>query len=101
MKIEPIGLLVLAVGCLGWLIGPTFAIFVFVGFTLLGAAARNRGLPLKILDVDRPASTQPDGDSLVLSRPDQHVAWRSNRLPGDFSRRLVGSAVLRSRRDNT
>lgn len=49
----------------------------------LGAAARKRGLALEILDVDRPASTTPDGDSLVLSRPDQHVAWRSNRLPGD------------------
>ena len=66
--------------------GPEFSLLRFdrsIDVTLLGAAARNRGLPLKIVDVDRPASTQPDGDSLVLSRPDQHVAWRSNRLPGD------------------
>ena len=30
---------------------------------------------------------------------DQYVTQRSNRLPGDFSHRLNGSAVLRSRRD--
>jgi hypothetical protein len=54
-----------------------------IDVTPLGAAARARGLPLKVLDVDRPASTRPDGDNLVLSRPDQHVAWRSNRLPAD------------------
>jgi hypothetical protein len=41
-----------------------------------------------------------DGNKPILSRPDQDQAQRSNRLPGDFSRRLIGSAVLRSRRDN-
>jgi hypothetical protein len=41
-----------------------------------------------------------DGDKPILFRPDQDQAQRSNRLPGDFSRRLIGSAVLRSRRDN-
>jgi 2-polyprenyl-6-methoxyphenol hydroxylase-like FAD-dependent oxidoreductase len=49
----------------------------------LREAARKRNLPLEILDVGPPASTKPDGDRLVLSRPDQHVAWRSNRLPAD------------------
>ena len=66
--------------------GPEFTLLRFdpsIDVGPLGAAARSRGLPLEVLDVDRPASTEPDGDSLVLSRPDQHVAWRSNRLPGD------------------
>jgi hypothetical protein len=46
--------------------------------------------------------------SFAAMRPDSAISrWqqtdlvpRSNRLPGDFSRRLIGSAVLRSRRDN-
>jgi 2-polyprenyl-6-methoxyphenol hydroxylase-like FAD-dependent oxidoreductase len=66
--------------------GPEFTLLRFdasIDVAPLGAAARNRSLPLKILDVTRPASSKPDGDSLVLSRPDQHVAWRSNRLPVD------------------
>src|SRR6201988_1177809 len=53
--------------------GPEFTLLRFdasIDVAPLGAAARNRGLPLKILDVTRPASSQPDGDSLVLSRPD-------------------------------
>jgi 2-polyprenyl-6-methoxyphenol hydroxylase-like FAD-dependent oxidoreductase len=62
----------------------------------LEAAARQRSLPLRILDIDVPASTKPDDDSLVLSRPDQHVAWRSNRLPGDclaLIDRVRGAAI--------
>jgi hypothetical protein len=45
-------------------------------------AARARGVPLKVLDVERPAAGAFDG-RLVLSRPDQHVAWRGDRLPDD------------------
>jgi hypothetical protein len=67
--------------------GPEFTLLRFdptVDVAPLDAAARSRGLPLKLLDVDPPASTKPDGDdNLALSRPDQHVAWRSNRLPVD------------------
>jgi hypothetical protein len=40
-------------------------------------------VPLKVLDIERPnAATFYDG-GLVLSRPDQHVAWRGDRLPVD------------------
>ena len=49
---------------------------------LTGAAAV-RGLPLQVLDVhtsDLPAAYR---QKLVLSRPDQHVAWRGDRLPDD------------------
>jgi hypothetical protein len=46
-------------------------------------AARARGVPLKILDIQRPAAAIFDGGGLVLSRPDQHVAWRGATLPED------------------
>jgi len=48
----------------------------------LELAARDRGMPLKILDVVRPAASPYQG-ALVLSRPDQHVAWRGDHSPAD------------------
>jgi 2-polyprenyl-6-methoxyphenol hydroxylase-like FAD-dependent oxidoreductase len=66
--------------------GPEFTLLRFdptIDVAPLGEAAHSKGVPLKILDVDPLASFRPDGDRLVLSRPDQHVAWRSNRLPAD------------------
>ena len=48
----------------------------------LEAAARERDLPLKVLDVEPPATAIFHG-GLVLSRPDQHVAWRGDSLPAD------------------
>jgi hypothetical protein len=45
--------------------------------------ARRRATPLKILDVERPDPAIFYGGALVLSRPDQHVAWRGDRLPAD------------------
>ena len=47
--------------------------------TLVGAAAK-RGVPLDVLDV---ALQPPYAHKLVLTRPDQHVAWRGNDLPDD------------------
>jgi hypothetical protein len=47
----------------------------------LEAAARHRRVPLKLLDIEPTAIF--DGGGLVLSRPDQHVAWRGDRLPAD------------------
>jgi hypothetical protein len=47
----------------------------------LEAAARHRGVPLKLLDIEPAANFDCGG--LVLSRPDQHVAWRGDRLPVD------------------
>jgi len=49
----------------------------------LQEAARQRGVPLKVLDIERPASATFYGGGLVLSRPDQHVAWRGDALPAD------------------
>jgi hypothetical protein len=39
-----------------------------------------RGVPLTVLDV---APQAPYRERLVLSRPDQHVAWRGDVLPRD------------------
>ncbi|SHJ80648.1 2-polyprenyl-6-methoxyphenol hydroxylase [Bradyrhizobium lablabi] len=59
----------------------------------LETAARKRGVPLKVLDVEQPTTDQAStghptaaifcGSGLVLSRPDQHVAWRGDRQPAD------------------
>ncbi|MEH2568186.1 FAD-dependent oxidoreductase [Bradyrhizobium sp. AZCC 2289] len=54
-----------------------------VDVAALEAAARARAVPLKILDIEKSRAAIFDGNALVLSRPDQHVAWRGNRLPAD------------------
>ncbi|MDP2333360.1 MAG: FAD-dependent oxidoreductase [Reyranella sp.] len=48
--------------------------------TALVEAAALRGVPLVVLDL---APQPPYREKLVLSRPDQHVAWRGDVLPGD------------------
>jgi 2-polyprenyl-6-methoxyphenol hydroxylase-like FAD-dependent oxidoreductase len=64
-------------------LGPEFTLLRFdpgVDVSALEMAARDRGVPLKVLDVAR----QPGGPyqgKLVLSRPDQHVAWRGDSSP--------------------
>lgn len=54
---------------------------------LMSEAARAR-VPLKLLDVTASESAGVYDRSLVLARPDQHVAWRSNCAP-ENSRELV------------
>jgi 2-polyprenyl-6-methoxyphenol hydroxylase-like FAD-dependent oxidoreductase len=66
--------------------GPEFTLLRFdsaVDVAALEAAARTRGVPLKVLDVEKPATATFYGGGLVLSRPDQHVAWRGDGLPAD------------------
>ncbi|WP_159010735.1 FAD-dependent oxidoreductase [Bradyrhizobium sp. S69] len=68
------------------LMGPEFTLLRFdpaADVAGLEAAARKKGLPLKLLEVARPATAICDGSGLVLSRPDQHVAWRGDRPPSD------------------
>jgi 2-polyprenyl-6-methoxyphenol hydroxylase-like FAD-dependent oxidoreductase len=55
---------------------------------LMSEAVRAR-VPIKLLDVASSESAGIYDRSLVLARPDQHVAWRSNRPPKD-PRELVG-----------
>jgi 2-polyprenyl-6-methoxyphenol hydroxylase-like FAD-dependent oxidoreductase len=66
--------------------GPEFTLLRFdpgLDVAALVDAARDRGVPLKILDVERPTTAMFYDERLVLSRPDQHVAWRGNRTPAD------------------
>jgi 2-polyprenyl-6-methoxyphenol hydroxylase-like FAD-dependent oxidoreductase len=65
--------------------GPEFTLLRFdpaLDVTTLSVAARDRRVPLAVLDVRCP-DTAYRGDRLVLSRPDQHVAWRGDELPAD------------------
>jgi hypothetical protein len=66
--------------------GPEFTLLRFdsrLDVTALEAAARRRGVPLKVLDIGQPNATIFDRGGLVLSRSDQHVAWRGDTPPGD------------------
>jgi hypothetical protein len=45
-------------------------------------AAGKRKVPLKLIDVGAPIEVARAG-ALVLSRPDQHVAWRGHCAPAD------------------
>ena len=64
--------------------GPEFTLLrgdAALDVTALERAARDRNVPLKVLDV-APSAALPFS-RLVLSRPDQHVAWRGDSLPSD------------------
>jgi len=86
--------------------GPEFTLLRFDASIEVGAielAAREKGVPLRLLDLDRPdAATGYDG-KLVLSRPDQHVAWRGERLPPNPAQlidRVRGADKLAARHDD-
>jgi hypothetical protein len=67
-------------------LGPEFTLLrlnAAIDAAPLVAAAECRRMPLAVLDID-PADTADLYDhGLVLSRPDQHVAWRGDALPAD------------------
>lgn len=44
-------------------------------------AATEAGMPLTVLDLDTPEARKAYPEKLVMVRPDQHVAWRGNRVP--------------------
>ena len=46
-------------------------------------AARSRGLPLNVVILEEPAVYALYARAMVLVRPDGHVAWRGDALPGD------------------
>ena len=63
--------------------GPGYTLLRFdpsLSIEALTDSAARRAVPLSVLDVKTQA---PYGEKLVLSRPDQHVAWRGNELPHD------------------
>jgi hypothetical protein len=49
---------------------------------LLAAAAQRR-VPITLLDLDAPEGAVLYPRKFVLSRPDQHVAWRGDAVPSD------------------
>jgi 2-polyprenyl-6-methoxyphenol hydroxylase-like FAD-dependent oxidoreductase len=67
-------------------LGPDFTLLRFdqsVRVQPLLEAARERGIPLKLLDVRLEVRPTPYRHALYLSRPDLHVAWRGDAAPGD------------------
>ena len=54
-----------------------------VSVDALAGAAAKRGVPLAVLDVEADEARALYAHKLVLSRPDQHVAWRGNAQPDD------------------
>jgi hypothetical protein len=68
-------------------IGPEFTLLRLdrsVDVAPLAAAAERRGVPLKLLDIDAGEAADLRGHKLLLSRPDQHIAWRGDALPQDL-----------------
>ncbi len=51
--------------------------------TPLQEAAAKRGVPLAVLDVESKEAEGLYRHTFVLSRPDQHVAWRGHSMPAD------------------
>ena len=62
-------------------------------------AARRRGVPLTMLDVQPGREFDKDvyARALVLARPDQHIAWRGDALPADCASlvELIRGATVR------
>ncbi len=56
-----------------------------VSVDALMLAARKRGVPLQLVDIDPALRGDVYEHSLVLSRPDLHVAWRGDTVPADVS----------------
>ena len=78
-------------------LGPGFTLLRFAGggseAAGLETAARRRGVPLTVLTIAHPQGRDLYGYDLALVRPDQHIAWRGNRLPEDADaliRRVTG-----------
>jgi hypothetical protein len=72
--------------------GPEFTLLrldPMLDVTALAGAAGEKRVPLRIVDVQilgvdvRQSGAAYDGGRLVLSRPDQHVAWRGSSVPVD------------------
>jgi 2-polyprenyl-6-methoxyphenol hydroxylase-like FAD-dependent oxidoreductase len=83
--------------------GPDFTLLRFdpqVDVVGLEHAARQRRVPLKVLDLVLPAGGAYR-EALVLSRPDQHIAWRGDRPPADplaLIDRVRGASDCQSRK---
>jgi hypothetical protein len=79
--------------------GPDYALLRFdptIPVDQLLAVAKQRGMPLKGVDIHPAAAPPIYTTKLLLSRPDQHIAWRGDALPQNvkaFVDRLCGSEI--------
>ena len=72
-----------------------------IDVTPLLGAAKSRGVPITVLDVDSDEAPALYLCKLLLSRPDQHVAWRGIGIPDDaigLIDLVRGAVVLTSHR---
>jgi hypothetical protein len=80
-------------------IGDGFSLLRFdstIDVSGIESAALDRGVPLKTIDVTRAEAGVPYREKLILSRPDQHIAWRGDEVPADpklLIDRIVGAAA--------
>jgi 2-polyprenyl-6-methoxyphenol hydroxylase-like FAD-dependent oxidoreductase len=66
--------------------GDGFALLRFdkaLDASALEAAAAERRVPLRVIDVTSEEAGEPYREKLILSRPDQHIAWRGDEMPAD------------------
>lgn len=78
------------------LLGDWFTVLVFgdADPSALADAARACGLPIKIVGIADPSLIAIYQARLILVRPDQHVAWRGNRIDDpDLANRLIRSCL--------
>ncbi len=81
-------------------LGPEFTLLRFDPAVETGGlveAAAQRGVPMVVLDVDGEEAVSLYPRKLVLSRPDQHVAWRGDEAPDDcigLIDRLRGASLI-------
>ena len=80
-------------------LGPAYTLIRFdtsIDVAALTDAAAQSRVPLAVLDVDRNRATPRAPESLLIVRPDTHIAWRGNAVPHQPLRlfdRLRGAAV--------
>jgi hypothetical protein len=83
-------------------LGPDFTLLRFdrkVEIDGLTEAAAHRGVPMAVVDVDADEAAALYPCKLLLSRPDQHVAWRGNTSPENpmtLIDRIRGTPVLQA-----
>jgi hypothetical protein len=68
------------------LYGRGFVLLRFAGApaaTAIERAAAERGVPLRVVELEEPEAASLYERKLVLVRPDGHVAWRSDGVPAD------------------
>jgi hypothetical protein len=62
----------------------------------LKSAAKQRGVPLALVDIAPDEANGAYAEKLVLARPDQHIAWRGQAVPEDpqgLLARITGAAA--------